>query len=76
MEIAILSVLALIILGILYMQRNHSIQTDIVADPVVEAEVYLIYGEKKRAIEILSLALESEPHRQDIASKLREIQRS
>lgn len=74
MEIAILAVLALIILGILYMQHSHSLHTDVIADPVVEAEVYLIYGEKKRALEILSEALESEPHRQDIANKLKEIQ--
>lgn len=73
MEIAILAVLALIIIGILYIQHTHSIHDNIAADPLVEAEVYLIYGEKKRAIQILSSALEDEPNRQDIASKLREL---
>jgi hypothetical protein len=42
------------------------------ADPLVEAGFYYAYGQKKRAIQILELAQQSNPQRQDIARQLSE----
>jgi hypothetical protein len=42
------------------------------ADPLVEAGFYYSYGQKKRAIQILELAQQTNPQRQDIAKQLSE----
>ena len=42
-------------------------------NPVTEAEVYLAYGRKEQAIEILEEALRAKPDRQDVRRKLQEI---
>ena len=42
-------------------------------DPIAEAEVYLAYGRKEQAIEILEEALRANPGREDIRRKLNEI---
>lgn len=42
-------------------------------DPVAEAEVYLAYGRKTQAIEILEEALRDHPAREDVRKKLNEI---
>ncbi len=43
------------------------------ADPLAEAEVYLAYGRKKQAIEILEKAKLEYPNRTDIQVKLDEL---
>jgi hypothetical protein len=43
------------------------------ADPLAEAEVYLAYGQRKKAIEVLQRATETHPDRADIAMKLHEL---
>ena len=43
------------------------------ADPLAEAEVYLAYGRKERAIAILEAASQSNPTREDIRKRLFEI---
>lgn len=43
------------------------------ADPLAEAEVYLAYGRKKQAIEILEKAKLEYPNRTDIQAKLDEL---
>lgn len=43
------------------------------ADPLAEADVYLAYGQKKKAIEILQHARIAHPDRTDIATKLNEL---
>jgi len=45
------------------------------ADPLAEAEVYIAYGREKQALEILKKALQKNPKRSDIESKLRELKR-
>jgi Tfp pilus assembly protein FimV len=47
--------------------------TDEDVNPVTEAEVYLAYGRKEQAIEILEEALRAKPAREDIRRKLQEI---
>lgn len=47
--------------------------TDTTVDPIAEAEVYLAYGRKKQAIEILEEALRAKPTQEDIRKKLNEI---
>ncbi len=42
-------------------------------DPIAEAEVYLAYGRKEQAIEILQEALHAKPAREDIRRKINEI---
>ena len=42
-------------------------------DPVAEAEVYIAYGREAQAEEILREALQRDPHRPDVATKLAEI---
>jgi pilus assembly protein FimV len=42
-------------------------------DPVAEAEVYLAYGRKAQAIEILEEALRAKPARENVRKKLQEI---
>ena len=42
-------------------------------DPVSEADVYLSYGRKEQAIEILEEALRAKPAREDVRKKLNEI---
>ncbi len=44
-----------------------------VADPLAEAEVYLAYGQKKKAIELLKKAQSAYPNRADIRKKLDEL---
>jgi hypothetical protein len=39
-------------------------------DPLAEAEVYLAYGRKEQAIEVLKEGLAREPQRKDVATKL------
>lgn len=59
--------------------RNMSIfasrrsSQDDAPDPLAEAEVYLAYGMKKRALEILEKALVEHPPRAELAAKLQEI---
>lgn len=43
------------------------------ADPLAEAEVYITYGRKKQAIEILENAKLEYPNRTDIQAKLDEL---
>ena len=43
------------------------------ADPLAEAEVYVAYGRKKQAIEILEKANLENPNRTDIQAKLDEL---
>jgi hypothetical protein len=43
-------------------------------DAMAEAEVYVAYGYKTQAIEVLQEALQSDPARADIANKLAELQ--
>jgi pilus assembly protein FimV len=47
--------------------------TDEDVNPVTEAEVYLSYGRKEQAIEILEEALRANPTREDVRKKLNEI---
>ena len=42
-------------------------------DPLAEAEVYLAYGRREKAIAILSAGLQSDPARDDIRKRLFEI---
>ncbi len=42
-------------------------------DPIAEAEVYLSYGRKEQAIEILEEALRAKPAREDIRRKINAI---
>ena len=42
------------------------------ADPIAEAEVYMLYGRKAQAIEILEQALKKEPSNFVIENKLKE----
>ena len=46
------------------------------ADPIAEAEVYMMYGRKSQAIEILEQALVKEPGNFVIESKLKEFKNS
>ena len=46
-----------------------------VADPLAEAEVYLAYGRKKQALELLEKAFRENPRRNDIREKLRELKK-
>lgn len=57
----------------LLLYKNKS--TSVVADPLAEAEVYLAYGRKNQAIEILEKALQLDPSRTDISAKLDELKR-
>jgi hypothetical protein len=50
----------------------HDAATDSV-DPLAEAEVYLVYGRREQAIEILNEALRAAPGRRDIRKRLAEI---
>jgi hypothetical protein len=43
------------------------------ADPLAEAEVYLAYGQKKKAMELLRQARITHPDRADITLKLNEL---
>jgi Tfp pilus assembly protein FimV len=43
------------------------------ADPIAEAEVYMMYGRKAQAIEILEQALVKEPGNFVIENKLKEL---
>ena len=43
------------------------------ADPIAEAEVYLAYGLRKKAIEVLKKAQLENPNRVDIGEKLDEL---
>lgn len=43
------------------------------ADPLAEAEVYLAYGRKQEAIELLQRAMRTHPNRAAIAAKLNEV---
>lgn len=44
-------------------------------DPLAEAEVYIAYGRKEQAVEILKEAIEAYPgRRKEIEAKLRELQ--
>jgi pilus assembly protein FimV len=54
---------------------SSSTQSDANEDvnPVTEAEVYLAYGRKEQAIEILEEALRANPAREDVRKKLQEI---
>jgi len=54
---------------------SASTQSDADEDvnPVIEAEVYLAYGRKEQAIEILEEALRAKPAREDVRRKLQEI---
>ena len=47
--------------------------TDEDVNPVTEAGVYLAYGRKEQAIEILEEALRAKPAREDVRKKLQEI---
>jgi Tfp pilus assembly protein FimV len=47
--------------------------TDGEVNPITEAEVYLAYGRKEQAIEILQEALRANPAREDVRKKLNEI---
>jgi len=47
--------------------------TDADVNPVAEAEVYLAYGRKEQAIEILEEALRANSAREDVRNKLNEI---
>jgi Tfp pilus assembly protein FimV len=62
--------LAAAILFVLLKTENKS---GIDADPIDEAEVYLAYGRKKQAIEILEKAKLAYPNRTDIRTKLDEL---
>ena len=46
------------------------------ADPIAEAEVYMMYGREAQAIEILKQALVKEPNNFVIENKLNEIKNS
>jgi hypothetical protein len=46
------------------------------ADPIVSAEVYMQYGQKEKAIEILEQALVKEPGNFVIENKLKELKNS
>lgn len=43
------------------------------ADPLAEAEVYVAYGQKERAIRILEKARLANPERQELTKKLAEL---
>ena len=42
-------------------------------DPIAEADVYLAYGRKQQALELLEKALQENPSRVDVETKLREL---
>jgi predicted Zn-dependent protease len=44
-------------------------------DPLAEAEVYLAYGRKKEAIQLLRAGLANHPNRTDIAAKLSKLEK-
>ena len=46
------------------------------ADPIAEAEVYMLYGRKAQAIKILEQALKKEPSNFVIENKLKELKNS
>jgi hypothetical protein len=43
------------------------------ADPLAEAEVYLAYGQRQKAIDVLEAASRSHPERTDFTKKLNEL---
>jgi hypothetical protein len=45
-------------------------------DPLAEAEIYLIYGNRQMAIDTLTKAAESHPEREDIRNRLAELNNS
>ena len=47
--------------------------TDEEVDPLAEADVYLAYGRKEQAMEILEQASRKYPNRKDIADKLSQL---
>ncbi len=60
-------VLILLILNGFKMPKSDSSQ---IADPVAEADVYIAYGRKAQAIEILKTAIKHDPSHRDIQAKL------
>lgn len=57
-----------------YMNRsNNAAPKASGADPLAEAEVYLAYGRKQEAIDILQRAMRTHPNRAAIAAKLDEV---
>ncbi len=46
------------------------------SNPLSEADVYLAYGRKQEAIEVLKSALAADPDNSEIKQKLKEIQQS
>jgi tetratricopeptide (TPR) repeat protein len=47
--------------------------SELVSDPLSVAEVYLSYGRRRQAIEVLQDALRIEPHRGDLRAALKQI---
>lgn len=45
-------------------------------DPLNEATIYLAYGQKKQALELLEAAIKVSPERNDIAAKIAELKKS
>ncbi len=63
-------VIAVVILFVYLKSKNQDASP---VDPIAEAEVYLAYGRKSQAIDILEKAKLAYPDRADIQAKLNEI---
>jgi hypothetical protein len=67
LTVALICLLALVLLRRRWFSAKSPRQAP---DPLAEAEVYLAYGKKQQALEILQRAAIADPSRQDIAAKL------
>jgi Tfp pilus assembly protein FimV len=67
--VGIVVVLGFVIFKLSTTQKGN----DEALDPLAEAQVYVAYGRKNQAIELLEKALQQNPARADIATKLREL---
>lgn len=61
--------------GLLRSRSTTNVGQKAPADPLAEAEVYLAYGRKEQALELLEKALRENPSRADIEAKLRDLKR-
>lgn len=65
------SILGILFIGmIIWRHVKYPIRKGYKADPLAEAEVYIAYGQTKRAIKILEKAQLADPSRQELTKKL------
>ena len=63
----------LLIAMIVWKHFRYPLRKNLKPDPIAEAEVYIAYGQKEKAINILAAALVANPGRQELAKKLSEL---